>query len=126
MEDDGDGFLEDFFAAARAAPPPLPPGLAARVAAEGARLQPRPAPAVRRGAPGLGRRLAAALLGGGGALAGLTGAAAAGVAIGLAQPLAVQSVGARLWPGAGEVVELYPDLEAVLLAGGTEMEDGDG
>lgn len=77
-----DAALEGFFAAARAATPPLPDDLAARIAADGRALQPAPAPA-RRGSP-----LASLLrqVGGWPTLAGLAAASVTGIAIGISTP----------------------------------------
>ena len=131
MQDDrlSDG-LEDFFAAARAAPGALPEALMARVLADATALQPstRVAPAApvpSRGgivaflarAGGLG-----AFFGCGASLAGLMLAGAAGVWIGFAQPFELGLQAATL-----EGLELFPDeLEQWSAALDPELQAGDG
>ncbi|GHF50681.1 hypothetical protein [Seohaeicola zhoushanensis] len=78
------GPLDDLFAAARAAPPALPPALAARMLADAGRvLDERQAP--RPAMPGWRAQLAEAI-GGWFGVGGLAAACAAGLWIGLAPP----------------------------------------
>ena len=77
-----DTALDGFFAAARDATPPMPEGLATRIAAQGRALLPAPAP-TRLGAP-----LAILLrqFGGWPTIAGLAAASVTGLAIGISAP----------------------------------------
>lgn len=102
--------LDALFAAARAAEPPVPDALLARVLADAAQQVPRPAPrAAPRPAPRRRSWLAGVLdmLGGRGAMAGLAAAGMAGVFIGFVQPV---DLGLALTASAAdaEAVELYP------------------
>lgn len=79
--------LEDLFAAARSARPPLPEHLNAEILADAAQLQPvRPAPAPRRSPPLPRWRQLLAAVGGWPAAGGLAMASAAGLWLGLAPP----------------------------------------
>ena len=102
--------LDALFAAARAAEPPVPDALLARVLADAAQHVPRPAP---RSAPRRRSWLAGVLdmLGGRGAMAGLAAAGMAGIFIGFVQPV---DLGLALNASAAgaQAVELYPaDIE---------------
>ena len=110
-QDTPDATLDALFAAARAAPAPVPDALMARVLADAAAEMPRaavPAPAVRVvPAPGWIAALTG-FLGGRSAVAGLAAAGLAGVWIGFAQPVALP-FDTGLSAG---TVELYPaDLD---------------
>lgn len=110
MQNHGDDFLEDFFAAARAAPaPPVPEALMARVLQQAEALQPRPA-ARRARKGGAGSRLRAFLGGAGwaGQMAGLAAAALAGVWMGFVQPTGFSMAGI---PDDDfiETIELFPN-----------------
>ena len=98
-EDDTDRALEPFFEAARAAPPPLPAALAARIAADARRMQPvppRPAGAWWRGrhAPGAARMGWLAPVGGLPGLGGLSLSCLLGLWLGVAPPAALPDLGA--------------------------------
>ncbi len=102
--------LDALFAAARAAEPPVPDALLARVLADAAqhvpRVAPRPAPPRRSWLAGV-----LDMLGGRGAMAGLAAAGMAGVFIGFVQPV---DLGLVLTASAADAqaVELYPaDIE---------------
>lgn len=103
--------LDALFAAARAAEPPVPDALLARVLADAAQHVPRAAP---RAAPPPARSWLAGvldMLGGRGAMAGLAAAGMAGVFIGFVQPV---DLGFALTSAASdaETVDLYPaDIE---------------
>jgi len=110
-QDTPDVMLDALFAAARAAPAPVPDALTARVLADAAAEMPRaarPAAAVRVvPAPGWLAALTG-LLGGRSAVAGLAAAGLAGVWIGFAQPVPLP-FDTGLSAG---TVELYPaDLD---------------
>lgn len=111
--------LDAFFTAARAAEPPVPAALLARVLDDAAAVQPRPAPVPARVQPRPGwAALLLSALGGRGAVAGLAAAGLAGVWIGFAQPV---DLGLGLGTGLGldQTVTLYPgdlDLWSDLLA----------
>lgn len=106
--------LDGFFAAARAAAPRPSAALLARIEADGLREQALrsrpPAPSARRQAGWIGRLLAE--MGGAPVVAGLAGAALAGVWIGLAQPAPLTGLADRL-SGAVTLdsVELIPALD---------------
>lgn len=111
-----DDDLDDLFAAARATGPQPAPALMARILADAAAAQPR----VRAARPRFRLGALISALGGVSALAGMATAAVAGLWIGLAPPGAVDDLAARLWvSGAGDSVELIPDLEGM-------MRDADG
>lgn len=93
MNEDG---LETLFAQARAAPPPLPEGLMARVLADAEAVRPR------AGGPALRRLLAA--IGGLPALGGLITATCVGFWIGAAAPLGLPDLGAEVF-GQQDVAE---------------------
>ena len=108
--------LDDLFAAARSQGPQPSPALMSRILADAVAEQPRP-PTPARAAPRPRFSLAALVsaLGGAAALAGLATAAVVGVWIGLAPPAAVDDLAASVWPsGAGDSVDLIPDLEGIL------------
>ncbi|WP_102107054.1 dihydroorotate dehydrogenase [Oceaniglobus roseus] len=117
-----DDTLEDFFAAARAAPVAVSDDLVARILQDAAAAQPW-APAPARAAPGPLARLVGAL-GGWPSLAGLAAAALAGVWIGTAQPVMIEDLGiglsARSDTAAAEgydLADLMPGYD--ILAGGS-------
>jgi hypothetical protein len=85
--------------------------LMARVLADAAAQQPRPA-APRAAGRGWWRGLAGAF-GGAGAVAGLASAAAAGLFLGLAVPAPADALTAALWGGEA-AVELFPTLDEVM------------
>lgn len=105
-----DDDLDRMLAGLRGAGPVPSDALMARIVADAAAVQPGP----RRIVParrGLWAGLAAAL-GGGGVLAGLATAAAAGLFIGLAAPTSADVVSAAFW-GEGTSLDLIPDFEGV-------------
>lgn len=79
-----DDLLETYFDAARAAPPPVPQDLLARIQADAAAQQPKPT---------VGWRGWVAALGGAPAMGGLITAACVGVWIGVAPPAQLPDVG---------------------------------
>jgi hypothetical protein len=111
--------LDDLFAEARSVAPVPSSALLARVeadavAAQGARARVRPA--ARRPAGAFARWFAG--FGGGPALAGLAGAAVAGVWLGVVQPAPVAGLAGRLsealgQDGAFDYVELIPSFDAL-------------
>lgn len=112
-----DDDLDGLFAEARADSPAPSPALMARILADAAAVQPRPAAAPpRRAVPRFGLGAVLAALGGFGSLAGLASAAVAGLWIGLAPPAAVDDLAASLWPvdDVGDSIELFPDLEGMI------------
>ena len=110
--------LDDLFAAARADAPVPSGALMARVLADALAEQPRAVAAVSVAAParrgGLLSRLAG-LFGGAGALAGLGTAAVAGLLIGYVQPSGLVAVGDAVLGSPLEVVDLLPDVDALLV-----------
>lgn len=108
--------LDALFAAARAAEPPVPPDLLARVMADAVAVQPVAAApqSARRRIPGRWLAEVFTLLGGHGAIAGLGAAGLAGFWIGFADPAGLTLLGEDdLSAEALAVVELYPaDLES--------------
>lgn len=110
MQNHGDDLLEDFFAAARAAPPaPVPDALLARVLQDADALQPRKA--ARPSAKGwLPARLGAFFGAGawGRQMAGLTAAALAGVWLGFMQPTGFGMAGIPE-DDLIETIELFPN-----------------
>lgn len=110
MDDD----LDDLLADLRARGPAASGNLMARVLADAAALQPKPAAPAPRARGGLWASLAA-VFGGAGALAGLAAAAVAGLAIGLAAPTPADALTAALWGGGADAgVDLIPTLDEVL------------
>lgn len=111
-----DGDLDDFFAAARRADPVPSDALMARVVADAAALQPRPAPvasAVPSG-PGFWSALAG-VFGRSGAMGGLIAATIGGLWIGVVQPGPVATLAGQVWPQHEALsVELIPDIFAAL------------
>jgi hypothetical protein len=114
--------LDTLFAAARAAPPVPSDALMARVMADALDQQPaqaRPALPVAsaavaaRGGGSLWARLSG-VFGGGGALAGMGGAAMAGLFIGLAQPALLVSVSDAYLGGTLDSVALMPSVDSLL------------
>ncbi|PTE20914.1 dihydroorotate dehydrogenase [Cereibacter changlensis JA139] len=111
-----DSDLDDLFAEARTRAPAPSEALMARVLADAATHQPRPAAApVRVARPSSGwSSWFAGLRGGALAGAGMMTATLAGVWIGFAQPSSMVSVTDALWQGAVQqidVVELQPSLD---------------
>ncbi|MEY4983318.1 MAG: hypothetical protein RIR62_1584 [Pseudomonadota bacterium] len=121
--------LDSLFTAARAAPPAPSDALMARVMADALAQQParpRPAmpqaPAPRQGRGSLWGSLWGALtglFGGAGAVAGMGGAAVAGLFIGLAQPALLVSLSDAYLGGTLDSVALIPSVDA-LFAGVTQ------
>ena len=126
--------LDSLFTAARAAPPAPSDALMARVMADALAQQPAPprptgmqAPAPQglgsqRGGSQAGGSLWGALtglFGGAGALAGMGGAAVAGLFIGLAQPALLVSLSDAYLGGTLDSVALIPSVDA-LFAGVTQ------
>lgn len=112
MKDDD---LDTLFAAARAAPPVPSDALLARVLADAAAHQPAPRPVVARPlsiAPrgGVWHRLAD-LFGGAGALAGMGGAAVAGLVLGYVQPDGLSALSDAMLGGALDSVALMPSVD---------------
>lgn len=112
--------LDGFLAEARRAAPEPSDAFLARVLADALAEQPEPARLAPRAAPpgrvGLFDWLSS-LLGGGGVLAGLGAAAAAGMVIGYVQPAPVSAVTEAFLSGGIESVELIPSLSGLV---GTE------
>lgn len=114
--------LDDLFAAARADRPRPSDALMARVLADAAALQPEPAlPARPRpaapAAPGGFWAALSALFGGGGVLAGMGTAAAAGLFLGFAQPAPVAALTAALSAGTTtttDALDLTSGIDALL------------
>lgn len=121
--------LDSLFTAARAAPPAPSDALMARVMADALAQQPAPprpagmqAPAPQgRGSQGGGSLWGTltGLFGGAGALAGMGGAAVAGLFIGLAQPALLVSLSDAYLGGTLDSVALIPSVDA-LFAGVTQ------
>lgn len=112
------GYSDDLDALFAQAGTAVQPGgdLVARVLADAARVQPQPAVLRRTEPPRLGFLAGlAALFGGGGALAGLGSAAAAGLFIGFVQPSSVTAL-ADAWSGETQLdsVDLLPGIDALL------------
>ncbi len=112
IDESGDA-LDQLFAAERAVSFRASPALMARVAADARKLQPRPV----RGAA-LGQRLRHLLTGGlrgGFAVAGMAGAALAGLWLGLVPPAPLADVTDALWQDESVAsVELIPDYDDML------------
>jgi hypothetical protein len=110
-----DGDLDDFFAAARRAGPVPSEALMARVVADAAALQPRPAPvAASPSGPGFWATLAG-VFGRSGAMGGLIAATIGGLWIGVVQPGPVATLAGQVWPTQQALsVELIPDIFAAL------------
>lgn len=109
--------LDDLFAAARMAAPAPSEALMARVLADALAEQPAPrtAPPLRPVArSGLFARVAA-VFGGAGALAGMGTAVATGLLIGYVQPSGLGAVGEAVLGSPIEMVELMPDVDALLV-----------
>lgn len=114
--------LEQFFEAGRAGAPVPSDDLMARVLADAAALQARPAPVV----PPVPRagwvQRVLTQLGGWPAVAGLATATMAGVWIGYAAPAGLDSLTASVWPGSADsgydVVDMIPSLSGFLVEGG--------
>lgn len=111
--------LDDLFAAARDADPTPSANLMTRILTDAAALQPRPAVVATRLQPvdlptteGWFDRIAA-VFGGGGALAGMSLAAVAGVFLGLAQPAPIVALTSMLADASVETVDLLPDGTAL-------------
>lgn len=102
--------LDDLWVAARSRRMEPSEGLMARVLAEGLAEQPRPAPVGRK--RGLFARLAD-VFGGFGALAGVGGAALAGVALGFVQPAPVTDWADAVLGVQAASVELMPDAASL-------------
>lgn len=112
MKDDD---LDTLFAMARAAPPVPSDALMARVLADAVAHQPAPRPvaAPRVALPALGgmwHRLAD-LFGGAGALAGMGGAAVAGLVLGFVQPEGLSALSDTVLGGALDSVALMPSVD---------------
>ena len=112
--------LETMLQRAAQDPPALPPGLAARVIADGQRLQPSPVGRKRAESLSLGARLLAAM-GGWPAVSGLAAASCAGFWIGYAPPEGMIDAGDLLLNTSGTVV--YDDA-AELSGFGWDLEEG--
>lgn len=112
--------LDELYAEARRSAVAPSEAFMARVLADAMAEQPEPARIAPRAEPpgrmGLYDWLAS-LLGGGGVLAGLGAAAAAGMVIGYVQPAPVSAVTEAFLPGGIESVELIPTLSGLV---GTE------
>lgn len=132
MVDDSEKFedLDAFFSAARAETPRPSDALLERIAADAAGQTPRPEAARRSGpvraVPARQGFLAAlsAMLGGGGALAGLASAMLAGVWLGFAQPAPIAALTQDVTGQIGgqvaslEQVDLMPSIDSYLTGGG--------
>ena len=109
--------LDTLFAAARAAPPAPSDALMARVMADALAHQPAPrAPAATVAPERRGGSFWSALsgfFGGAGALAGMGGAAAAGLFIGLAQPAALVNLSDAYLGGTLDSVALMPSVDSL-------------
>ncbi len=104
-----DAGLDARFAAARAAEPPVPDRLVARVLADAAAHVPKaiPRPAASRTLAGGWLAGLLDMLGGRGAVAGLAAAGLAGVWIGFVQPVGL-SLPLTAAAGGTEAIDLYP------------------
>lgn len=104
--------LDDLWAAARSRRMEPSEALMARVLAEGLAEQPRPALGAPRRRGPIARL--AEVFGGFGALAGVGGAALAGVALGFVQPAPVTDFADAVLGGEVATVELMPDAASLL------------
>ncbi|AWB47945.1 dihydroorotate dehydrogenase [Gemmobacter aquarius] len=104
--------LDDLWVAARSRRIEPSEALMARVLADGLAEQPRPALVARRQRRGLFARLAE-VFGGFGALAGMGGAALAGVALGFVQPAQVTEFADAVLGVQAASVELMPDAASL-------------
>lgn len=105
--------LDSLFAEAARQRPYVPPALLARVEADALALQPRRVVAPRPRTSGVWHRLVHAF-GGGPALAGVCSAAVLGLALGYANPLAVDYLTGE---AGGEVIDLFPATDFLTLEG---------
>lgn len=118
MRNDGPGGIDDLFAMARADRAIPSEALMARVMADALAEQPQPRPAAaapvagRAAGRGVWSRLAD-LFGGIGALAGMGGAAAAGLLIGYVQPEGLLALGDAVLGTPLETVEVIPSVETL-------------
>lgn len=108
--------LDALLSEARAIPPAPSDALMARVLADAVAHQPRPSATIVPPAP---RRLGpwqtlVSMFGGAGALAGMGGAAVAGLLIGYVQPTGLASLSDALIGGAVDTVQLMPSVDPLL------------
>ena len=112
---DQDG-LEDFFAAARATPPPMPADLQARILADAAAHMPAARPAWHR--------VLWQLLGGSAGVGGLMTAAVVGVWIGVAPPANLPDLAGQVVAGQmGNTAESEAETELLTSVYGWDMEE---
>lgn len=112
-----DAALEALFDEARATPPALPEGLAARILADAEAALPPPEPAAARAPARGGWRGFLDALGGWPAFAGLSAATMAGLWIGLAAPDSLGTMATGVLGDGYDFTALAPDLAPALVEG---------